>query len=147
MFYWLLYWDFLSRDNFFDILLVFAYFLQTYCDIYSFHILSFYFFLLQLSFCIYFLPVRLISLYHFYNNLLLYLVPNLCFFDNKLNQHPLTTLLISLIWSLIPFQTSLYIFSNSLFSFVESKTKDLFTPFSSIYPFAWAISKHKGFTL
>ena len=70
----------------FDILLVFVSFLQTYYDTYSFHILSFYFFLLQISFCIYLLPALLITLCYFYSNLLLYLVSNLCFFDNKLNQ-------------------------------------------------------------
>ena len=63
---------FLPLDNFFGILLVFASFLQTYCDIYSFHILFFNFFLLQISFCIYLLLVPLFSL---------------CFFDNKLNQY------------------------------------------------------------
>ena len=56
------------RDNFFDILLVFAFFLQTYFGICFFHILSFYFFLLQISFCIYLLLAPLIFLYHFRNN-------------------------------------------------------------------------------
>ena len=60
---------FLPRDNFFDILLVFFSFLQLYCDIYFSHILFFYFFLLQRSFFIYLLPVLLISLYNFHNNL------------------------------------------------------------------------------
>ena len=62
------------------------FFLQTYYDICFFHILFFYFFLLQISFCIYLLLALLIFLYHFHNNLLLYLVSRLCFFDNKLNQ-------------------------------------------------------------
>ena len=43
------------------------------------------FYLLQISFYIYLLLVSLISLYYFYNNLLLYLIPHLCFFDDKLN--------------------------------------------------------------
>ena len=67
---------FLNHDNFFDnffgILLIFASFLMTYCDIYSSHILFFYFFLLQISVCIYLLLVPLFSL---------------CFFDNKFNQY------------------------------------------------------------
>ena len=65
---------FLSCNNFFDILLVSVSFLQTYYDTYSSRILSFYFFLLQISFCIYLSPVLLISLYYFYSNFLLYLV-------------------------------------------------------------------------
>ena len=73
-------------DKFFGILLVFASFLQTY-DIYSSHILFFYFFLLQKSFCIYVVLVPLISLSHFNNNLLLYLVSRLGFFDHKLSQY------------------------------------------------------------
>ena len=77
---------FLPHDNFFDILLIFVFFLQTYRDICSSHILSFYFFFLQISFCIYLLLAFIMSLYHFYNNLLLYLVSRLGFFDNKLNQ-------------------------------------------------------------
>ena len=72
----------MSRDNFFDILLVFVFFLQTYCGICFFHILSFYFFLLRISFFIIFI----IFLYHFDNNLSLYLVSRLCFSDNKLIQ-------------------------------------------------------------
>ena len=44
-------------------------------------------------------------------------------------------LFIYLILSLIPLKTLLYFLSNSLFLSVESKTKYLFTPFSSIYPF------------
>ena len=75
-----------SSNNSFDILLVFAAFLQTYCDTYSSHILFFYFFL-QISFYIYLLPALIISLY-FYSNLLLYLLSNLCFFDSKLSYHP-----------------------------------------------------------
>ena len=70
------------------IFLIFFYslffFLQTYCDICFFHILFFYFFLLQISFCNYLLLALLIFLYHFHNNLFLYLVSRLCFFDNKL---------------------------------------------------------------
>ena len=68
----------------FDILLVFVFFLQTYCGICFFHILSFYGFLLQIIFYIYLLLTSLIFLYHFHNNLLLYLVSRTCFFDNKL---------------------------------------------------------------
>ena len=66
----------LPHDNFFDkifgILLIFASFLMTYCNIYSSHILFFYFFLIQISVCIYLLLVPLFSL---------------CFFDNKFNQY------------------------------------------------------------
>ena len=77
---------FLSCNNFFDILLVFVFFLQTYYDTYSSRIFFFSFFLLEISFCIYFLPAFLASLYYFYSNLLLYLVLCFGFFDNKLNQ-------------------------------------------------------------
>ena len=77
---------FLPRDNFFDILLVF-FFLQTNYGMYSSHNLSFCFFLLQISFCIYLLLAVLIFFYHFHNNILLYLVSLLGFFDNRLNQH------------------------------------------------------------
>ena len=56
---------FLPHDKFFDILLAFVSFLQTYYDIYFSHILFFYFFLFQLSFCIYLLLVPLISLFLF----------------------------------------------------------------------------------
>ena len=77
---------FLPRDNFFDILLVFVSFLQTYYDIYSSHILFLFFSsldkILYLS-----LACSLNLFYHFHNNLLLYLVSCLGFFDNKLNQH------------------------------------------------------------
>ena len=73
---------FSSCNSFFDILLVFVFFLRTYSDTYSFHILS-YFFLLQISFCIYLSPVTLISLYFFYSNLLLYSALR---FFYKLNQ-------------------------------------------------------------
>ena len=52
---------------------------------YSFFFFNF--FLLQICFCIYLLPVFLISLYHFHNNPLLYLVSRLSFFDNRLNKH------------------------------------------------------------
>ena len=55
------------HDNFFDILLVFVFFLQTYYDIYFFHTLSFYFFLLQINFCIYLLHYLLTFLYYFHN--------------------------------------------------------------------------------
>ena len=68
----------------FDIILIFASFLQTYFDIYFFHILSFSLYLLQISFFIYFLLAPLAFFYHFHSNLLLYLALFLCFFDNKL---------------------------------------------------------------
>ena len=71
------------RGNFFDILLVFVFFLQTYYDICFFQIFSFHFYLLQISFVIYHLLALLIFLYRFHNNLLPYLVSHLCFFDNK----------------------------------------------------------------
>ena len=74
---------FLPFDIFFDILLIFASFLQTYYDICFFHILSFSFYLLEISFYIYFLLALLVFLYHFYDNILLYLVLFLCSFDNK----------------------------------------------------------------
>ena len=64
---------------FFDIL-VFVSFLLTYYGIFFFHIPSFYFFLIQINFCIYPLLALLIFLYHFYNNLFLYLVSHLCCF-------------------------------------------------------------------
>ena len=85
---------FLPLDNFFDILLIFFSFFQTYYNIYSSNILFFYFFLLQISFCIYLLLAPLISLYHFHNNFLLYSVSRLCFFDNNLNQHTYSLLYI-----------------------------------------------------
>ena len=94
---------FLSRDNFFDTLLVFVSFLQTYCNICSHNILSVHFFLLQISFCIYLLLALLISLYHFHNNLLLYLVLCLGFFDTKLNQHSRSFLYIIKIFYKTPF--------------------------------------------
>ena len=73
---------FQPHGSFFDILLVFVFFLQTYYDIYFFHILSFYFFLLQINFCIDLLPFVLIFLYQFYHNPLLCLVhfSVFCFF-------------------------------------------------------------------
>ena len=77
---------FLSCNNFFYILLVFVSFLQTYCEIYSFRIPFSNFFIFQISFCIYLLPALSISLYYFHVNLFFYLVSNLCFSDNKLNQ-------------------------------------------------------------
>ena len=55
-----------------DILSIFASFLQTYYDIYFFHILSFSFYLLKISFYVYFLLTLLVFLYHFHSNLLLY---------------------------------------------------------------------------
>ena len=67
------------RDKFFDILLVFSFFLQEYF-ICFFHILFFYFYLLQIGFCIYFLQALSIFLYCFHNNLSLYIVLHLCFF-------------------------------------------------------------------
>ena len=76
---------FLPRHNFFDILLAFVSFLQAYYDICFSHILCFCFSILQISVYIYFLLDHLTSLYHFDNNLLLYLVSLLCFSDNKLN--------------------------------------------------------------
>ena len=80
---------FSPHGNFFDILLVFVFFLRTYYDICFNHIFAFHFFLLQISFCIYLLFSLLIFLYHFYN-LLLYLVSHLCFFDNKFLQRSCT---------------------------------------------------------
>ena len=77
---------FLPRHNFFDILLAFVSFLQAYYDICFSHILCFCFSILQISVYIYFLLDHLTSLYHFDNNLLLYLVSRLCFSDNKLIQ-------------------------------------------------------------
>ena len=71
----------MSCNKFFDILLVFASFLQTYYDVYSLHILFLYFFLLQIGLPIYLLPAPLISLYYFYNNLLLYLVSSIHYFN------------------------------------------------------------------
>ena len=86
--YFILYYTetFLLRNNVFNILLMFVSFLQTYYSIYSSHILFIYLFLLQISFCIYLLLALLIFFNHFHNNLLLYLVWHLCFFDYKLNQ-------------------------------------------------------------
>ena len=75
---------FLPSDNFFDIILVFVFF--PHYDICFFLIFSFYFFLLQVSFYIYLSLAILIFLHHFRNNLLLYLVSHLCFFDNQLNE-------------------------------------------------------------
>ena len=74
---------FSSHGNCFDIPLVIVFFLQIYRGICLSHFLSFCFFLLQISFCIYFLPALLLFLYCFHNNILLYLVLHLCFFDNK----------------------------------------------------------------
>ena len=68
----------------FGILLIFASFLQAYYDIYFSHILSFSFYILQISFYIYILLTLLIFLYLFRSNLLLYLILFLCFFENKL---------------------------------------------------------------
>ena len=56
---------------FFDILLVFVFFLHTYCGIYCSYILFFHLFPLQ-------------TIFYFYN-LLLYLESPLGFFDNMLN--------------------------------------------------------------
>ena len=67
-----------------NILLVFAYLLQTYYYIYFFHILSLYSFLLQIILYVYFLLFLLILLCYFHNNLLLCLKLLLCFFGNKL---------------------------------------------------------------
>ena len=75
------YFNFLVTRKCFWYFLVFVSSLQTYCDIYFFYILSLYFFLLQIIFCIYFLPYLLIRFYYFYNNLLLYLVLQLYFVD------------------------------------------------------------------
>ena len=75
---------FQPHDNFFDILLVFAFLLQTYYDICFFHIFWFWIFLLQISFYIHILLALLFFLYRFYNNLLIILVSLLCCFDNKL---------------------------------------------------------------
>ena len=71
---------FASRYSF-GILFVF---LRTYYGICFFHINFLKFFLLLISFYIYFLLALLVFLYHCHNNLLLYLVLFLCFFDNKL---------------------------------------------------------------
>ena len=70
--------------NFFDILLVFIFSLQTYYGICFFHILFLYFFLLQITLCVYFLLFLLIILCYFHSNLLLCLKSLLWFFDNKL---------------------------------------------------------------
>ena len=75
------YFNFLVTRKFFWYFLVFVSSLQTYYDIYFFYILSLYFFLLQIIFCIYFLPYLLIRFCYFYNNLLLYLVLQLYFVD------------------------------------------------------------------
>ena len=75
---------FLASRYFFYILLAFVSFLQTYYDICFFHILSLYFFLLQIILYIYFLLFLLIILCYFHTNLLLCLVSHLCFFHNKL---------------------------------------------------------------
>ena len=74
---------FYPRDNFFDILQVFVFFTQANYGICFFHIL-FLFFIFQISFYIYLLLALLIFLYYDHNNLLLYLVSRLCFFDNKI---------------------------------------------------------------
>ena len=75
------YFNFLVTRKCFWYFLVFVSSLQTYYDIYFFYILSLYFFLLQIIFCIYFLPYLLIRFCYFYNNLLLYLVLQLYFVD------------------------------------------------------------------
>ena len=75
------YFNFLVTRKCFWYFLVFVSSLQAYYDIYFFYILSLYFFLLQIIFCIYFLPYLLIRFYYFYNNLLLYLVLQLYFVD------------------------------------------------------------------
>ena len=80
-FFILIFW---SHGNFFWCSFSFVSFLQTYYGICSFHVLSFYICLLQISFCIYLLLALLTFFNHFHNTLLLYLVSRLCFFDNKL---------------------------------------------------------------
>ena len=60
------------------------FFLQTYYDICFFHILSLYFFLLQIILCICFLLFLLIILCYFHSNRLLYFISHLYFFHNKL---------------------------------------------------------------
>ena len=78
---------FLSCNNSFDIHLTFLSFFWTYCGIYFSHTLFFNFFLLKIMFCIYLSPAPWISLYYFYNNILLYLVSHVCFVGNRLNQY------------------------------------------------------------
>ena len=73
---------FWSRGNFFDILLIFAYFLQTYYDTYFFHILFMFFSSSDNSLYLFF-ALLLILFYYFCNNLLPCLVSHLYFFDNK----------------------------------------------------------------
>ena len=77
---------FLPHDKFFDILLIFFFFRHITIFIFS-KFSFFYVFLLQISFCIYLLLVLLISLHQFHNDLQLYLVSCLNFFDNRLNRH------------------------------------------------------------
>ena len=85
LYYPLLFIYYFSLHNiFFRILLVFASFLQTYYDIYFFHILFFYSYLPQISFYICPLLAFLIFHYYFYNTLLLYLVLHPCFFNSRL---------------------------------------------------------------
>ena len=76
-----------SHINFFDILLVFFLFFRHILVSVSyslFHILFFYFFLLRINFCIYLLLYLLTFIYHFHNNISLYLESSFCFFDNML---------------------------------------------------------------
>ena len=82
-FFILIFW---YHGNFFDVLLVFVSFLQTYYGICFFHILFFYFYLFQINFCNFCnLSLTLLnSFYRFHNNLSHYLVSCLCFSDNKL---------------------------------------------------------------
>ena len=77
---------FQHHGNVFDILLVFVSFLQTYYDIFFFHIFAFHFIVLEIRFCIYVLLALLIFPYHFYNNLLLYLVSDLYFYNKFLQK-------------------------------------------------------------
>ena len=74
--------SFLLYNNFFDIILVF-YFLQTYFDIYLFHIFFFHFLFCQIILYIYFLLAVAIFLCYFHSILLLELIVSLNFFDNK----------------------------------------------------------------
>ena len=100
-----------------DIFLMFFSFCFFSSDIlwYLFHILFFYFFLHQISFLIYLWLALLIFLYHFHNNLFLYLVSYLCFFDNKSNQwsciHILSTKLQPIIMLIA---SSLLIYQKSI---------------------------------
>ena len=74
---------FYTYDNYFDILLVVVCFHQTCYDICFFGTVSLHLFLLQIILYIYFLLLLLIFIFYFHYNLLLFLVSQVCFFDNK----------------------------------------------------------------